>query len=110
MSAGLATNPRPAPTMKQVAATSHTVAWTVRSIVSAAPSTAVTLPINAVDRKPARRYTRLDCDAVIGQPSVRAATLNPAMSGPTPITPCANVGTYDVRPMSTAPTPHDTRV
>lgn len=40
----------------------------------------------------------------MGQPMVRVASAKPATSGPVPSTACANVGTYVVRPSSTAPT------
>src|SRR5215813_12316743 len=93
ISVGPATKPRPAPVTKHAPAVSQIVACADSNAVKTAPITATTPPISAVVRNPARRYTRLDCDAVIGHPSVMAATVKPATSGPTPMTPCANVGT-----------------
>src|SRR3954452_22060974 len=46
----------------------------------------------------------------MGHPTVRVARAKPAVTGPAPRTPCAKVGTYDVSPRTTAPTPTATRL
>ena len=64
-------------------------------------------PMSAVARNPMRRKSRPDCDAEIGHPRVSAATARPETSGLAPAEISRNVGTYDVRPMSAAPTPNE---
>lgn len=57
-----------------------------------------------------RRYTFPACDADTGQPRVNAPTVSPATSAPLPSTPCAKVGTYEVRPSRIAPTSSEARL
>src|SRR6195952_1868074 len=47
-------------------------------------------------------------DAEMGQPTVSVASAKPAINGVAPSTTCTNVGTYEVRPNSTAPTANET--
>src|SRR5688500_240531 len=70
--------------------------------------TVTAMPIRAVLRNPMRRYRRPDWDALIGQPIVSAARASPARIGEVESAPSRNVGTSEVRPKLTAPTPKET--
>src|ERR1700712_1363582 len=49
-------------------------------------------------------------DAEMGQPTVSVASAKPAINGVAPSTTWTKVGTYEVRPNSTAPTANETRL
>src|SRR5918993_1985767 len=107
ISTGEAMKPMPSPITQQAKASSHTELSGVTVRRMAEPAIANRLPNSAQSRNPTRRYTRPESEAAIGQPSVRAATANPATTAPWPSTPWAYSGTYDVRPMRITPTHSD---
>ena len=107
MSVGEATSPRPRPTMKHAMAVVQTFGVSEAATSAAEPSTETASPMSAVRRNPMRRKSRPAWLAEIGQPSVSAATASPDTSGVAPAVDSRNVGTYEVSPMSTAPTPSE---